>query len=70
MILIGQYDPPFVRRVGIAMHLYRIAYEHRPSPGGTGEWQAVINNWYQNVFGGVAATPDVPLTPKLAEPGA
>ena len=30
MILIGQYDSPFVRRVGIALHLYDIAYEHRP----------------------------------------
>lgn len=29
MILIGQYDSPFVRRVAIAMHLYRLAYEHR-----------------------------------------
>ncbi len=30
MILIGQYDSPFVRRVGIAMTLYGIAFEHRP----------------------------------------
>jgi len=30
MILIGQYDSPFVRRVAIALHLYAIAYEHRP----------------------------------------
>ncbi len=30
MILIGQYDSPFVRRVAIAMRLYRIGYEHRP----------------------------------------
>lgn len=30
MILIGQYDSPFVRRVGIALHLYGLGYEHRP----------------------------------------
>src|SRR6201996_8337425 len=30
MILIGQYDSPFVRRVAIAMRLYGIPYEHRP----------------------------------------
>jgi glutathione S-transferase len=30
MILIGQYDSPFVRRVAIAMRLYGIGFEHRP----------------------------------------
>jgi glutathione S-transferase len=30
MILIGQYDSPFVRRVGIALTLYELAFEHRP----------------------------------------
>lgn len=30
MILIGQYDSPFVRRVGIAMKLYGMAFDHRP----------------------------------------
>jgi glutathione S-transferase len=30
MILIGQYDSPFVRRVAIAMRRYGFAYEHRP----------------------------------------
>jgi glutathione S-transferase len=30
MILIGQYDSPFVRRVGIALKLGSIAFEHRP----------------------------------------
>ncbi len=29
MILIGQYDSPFVRRVGIALTLYGMAFEHR-----------------------------------------
>lgn len=30
MILIGQYDSPFVRRVGIALSLYALPFEHRP----------------------------------------
>src|SRR5215212_5369306 len=30
MILIGQYDSPFVRRVGIALTLYKMPFEHRP----------------------------------------
>src|SRR5262245_13138807 len=30
MILIGQFDSPFVRRVGIAMTLYGLNFEHRP----------------------------------------
>lgn len=30
MILIGQYNSPFVRRVGIALTLYGMAFEHRP----------------------------------------
>ncbi|BAT60890.1 putative GST-like protein YibF [Variibacter gotjawalensis] len=29
MILIGQYDSPFVRRVGIAMTLYSLTFEHK-----------------------------------------
>ncbi|WP_116089971.1 glutathione S-transferase family protein [Sphingomonas crusticola] len=34
MILIGQYDSPFVRRVAITLQLYDFSYEHRP-------WSAV-----------------------------
>ena len=30
MILIGQYDSPFVRRVAIALRLYALPFEHRP----------------------------------------
>jgi glutathione S-transferase len=30
MILIGQYDSPFVRRVGIALTLYKMPFEHKP----------------------------------------
>jgi glutathione S-transferase len=30
MILIGQFDSPFVRRTAIAMRLYGLDFEHRP----------------------------------------
>ena len=30
MILIGQYDSPFVRRVAIALTLYELPFVHRP----------------------------------------
>lgn len=30
MFLIGQYDSPFVRRVGIALKLYDVAFEQKP----------------------------------------
>jgi glutathione S-transferase len=30
MLLIGQYDSPFVRRVAITLHRYALPFEHRP----------------------------------------
>ena len=37
------------------------AYRAKAGPGGTGEWQHLMNNWYRNVFDGVDATPEVPM---------
>jgi glutathione S-transferase len=44
MILIGQYDSPFVRRVAIALRLYELPFEHRPwSTFGDGDKIAAYN---------------------------
>jgi glutathione S-transferase len=44
MILIGQYDSPFVRRVAIAMRFYGFTFEHRPwSTFGDAEQIAAYN---------------------------
>jgi glutathione S-transferase len=44
MILIGQYDSPFVRRIAIALRLYDLAFEHRPwSTFGEGDKIAPYN---------------------------
>jgi glutathione S-transferase len=44
MILIGQYDSPFVRRVAIALRLYDLPFEHRPwSTFGDGDRIAGFN---------------------------
>jgi glutathione S-transferase len=44
MILIGQYDSPFVRRVGIALTLYDMPFVHRPwSVFGDAEKIAALN---------------------------
>ena len=44
MILIGQYDSPFVRRVALALRLYGLPFEHRPwSTFGDAEKLAAFN---------------------------
>jgi glutathione S-transferase len=44
VILIGQYDSPFVRRVAIALRLYGLPFEHRPwSTFGEGDKIAPYN---------------------------
>jgi glutathione S-transferase len=44
MILIGQYDSPFVRRVAIALRLYGLSFEHRRwSTFGDGDKIAAFN---------------------------
>jgi glutathione S-transferase len=44
MILYGQYDSPFVRRVAVALELYELAFEHRPwSVFGDVERLAAVN---------------------------
>jgi glutathione S-transferase len=44
MMLIGQYDSPFVRRVAIAMRLYGLNFVHKPwSTFGDGEAIAAYN---------------------------
>ena len=44
MILIGQYDSPFVRRIGIALRLYDMPFEHRPwSVFGDGDKVMALN---------------------------
>lgn len=44
MILIGQYDLPFVRRVAVALQVYGFPYKHRPwSTFGQGDLIAPFN---------------------------
>src|ERR1700730_10768658 len=44
MLLIGQYDSPFVRRVAIALRLYELPLEHQPwSTFGEGDQIAPYN---------------------------
>ena len=52
MILIGQFDSPFVRRVGIALDLYGLAFEHRPwSVFGDGDKIRSFNPLWINTHG-------------------
>ena len=43
MQLIGQYDSPFVRRVGIALKLYEMPFEHLPYST-FGEWEKFVGH--------------------------
>ncbi|MBY0339175.1 MAG: glutathione S-transferase family protein [Acetobacteraceae bacterium] len=44
MVLIGQYDSPFVRRVAVALNILGLTYEHRPlSAFGDGDRLATLN---------------------------
>jgi glutathione S-transferase len=44
MILVGQYDSPFVRRVAVALNLLGLGYEHRPwSTFGDADRLAALN---------------------------
>src|ERR1700730_9801806 len=44
MLLIGQYDSPFVRRAAIALRLYELPFEHQPwSTFGEGDQIAPYN---------------------------
>ena len=43
MQLIGQYDSPFVRRVGIALTIYGIPFEHLPYST-FGEWEKFVGH--------------------------
>jgi glutathione S-transferase len=44
MILIGQFDSPYTRRIGIMLTLYGIAFEHRPwSVFGNAEQLSEVN---------------------------
>jgi glutathione S-transferase len=42
MILIGQYDSPFVRRVGLALTFYGLPFEHKPYST-FGDWQKFVD---------------------------
>jgi glutathione S-transferase len=49
MILIGQFDSPFVRRVGVALRVYGIGFEHRPLSTFSDAWSIAEYNPLQRV---------------------
>ena len=49
MILIGQFDSPFVRRVGIALRLYGLNFDHRPLSTFNDAWRVAEYNPLQRV---------------------
>ena len=55
MILVGQYDSPFVRRVAVTLNLYGLPFERRPLSVFK-DFDAVLQRgaW---IMGGDAATP-------------
>lgn len=59
MILIGQYDSPFVRRVGIALSLYGMPFEHRP-------WSSFGNADELRAFNPLTRVPTLVLDDGLA----
>jgi glutathione S-transferase len=49
MILIGQFDSPFVRRVGVALRLWDMAFEHQPLSTFGDAWRLAEYNPLQRV---------------------
>jgi glutathione S-transferase len=49
MILFGQYDSPFVRRVGVALRAWEIPFEHRPLSSFSDAWRVAEYNPLQRV---------------------
>ena len=54
MILIGQYDSPFVRRVGLALTVYGLPFEHKP-------WSAFADAALLRAYNPLARVPTLVL---------